>query len=341
MAKFTPPKTYKAAAVTKKSALELIDVPWKDPAAGQVVVKVEACGVCRSDDLVVNQLMPAGLPRIPGHEIVGTVVAVGPGEKLWKEGQRVGGGWHGAHCFACRQCRKGDFNTCENEQVNGVTMDGGYAEYATLKSEAVVALPEGMDPAETAPLMCAGVTTYNSIRNMGLKAGDIVAVQGIGGLGHLALQYARAMGYKTVALSTSASKKALASELGAHAYLDASKVNQAEELGKMGGANLIVCTAPSADIIQALVPGLAVGGTLLVLAIAPDDLKFNATPFITKRLSLRGWPSGHAKDSEDCAAFSKLEGVKCRIQKYPLEKAAEAYQSMMDGSAKFRAVIVP
>ncbi|TFK55532.1 GroES-like protein [Heliocybe sulcata] len=339
---FKPPASYKAASVTKKGAIELVDVKWKDPGPGEVVVKVEACGVCRSDDLVVNQIMPVGTPRIPGHEIVGKVVAVGPGETLWKAGQRVGGGWHGAHCATCLQCRKGDFNTCQNEQINaGVTMDGGYAEYATLRSEAVVTIPEGMDPAETAPLMCAGVTTYNSIRNMGLKGGDIVAVQGIGGLGHLALQYSRAMGYKTIALSTSAGKKDLATQLGAHVYLDGSKVNQAEELNKLGGANLIVATAPSAEIIQALIPGLAVGGTLLLLAIAPDALKVETTPLITKRLSLRGWPAGTAKDSEDCAEFSKLTNVKCQIQKYPLEKAAEAYQSMMDGSAKFRAVIVP
>ncbi|KZT29287.1 GroES-like protein [Neolentinus lepideus HHB14362 ss-1] len=340
MHKFTPPTSYKAAAVTKKNVIELVDIKWKDPGPGQVVVKVEACGVCRSDDLVVAQIMPVGTPRIPGHEIVGRVVAVHPSEQFWKVGQRVGGGWHGAHCTTCLQCRKGDFNTCQNEQINGVTMDGGYAEYATLKSEAVVTLPDGMDPAETAPLMCAGVTTYNSIRNMGLKGGDIVAVQGIGGLGHLAVQYSRAMGYKTVALSTSASKKDLATQLGAHVYLDGSKVNQAEELSKMGGANLIVATAPSVDIIQGLIGGLAVGGTLLVLAIAQDPT-LPLAPLITRRLSLRGWPSGSAKDSEDCAEFSKLTNVKCQIQKYPLEKAAEAYQSMMDGSAKFRAVIVP
>ncbi|KDQ64324.1 hypothetical protein JAAARDRAFT_27950 [Jaapia argillacea MUCL 33604] len=338
----TQPKTYKAAVVTKAHApFELLDIPWKDPQQGQVVVKVLACGVCHSDHAVVSQGMPTGLPRIPGHEIIGDIVQVGAQEKKWKVGDRVGSGWFGGHCFTCENCRRGDFSMCDNAVINGIFIDGGYAEYVTLRSEALAAIPEGLDPVMAAPFLCAGVTTFNSIRNMGLSPGDIVGVQGIGGLGHLAIQYCRAMGFHTVALSSSPSKQKLAAELGAHDYLDGSKVNQGEALQKLGGAKLILATAPSPKVIETLINGLAVGGKLCIVAIVPEPLSVPTIPLIMKRLSIVGWPSGTARDSQDCLEFSKLANVKCHVVPYPLSKANEAFAAMSDGSAKFRAVLVP
>lgn len=334
------PKSFKAAVVVEKGKpFEIKDVPWKDAEAGEVVVKVKACGVCHSDAAVVQQMMPTGLPRIPGHEIIGDVVQVGPGEKKWKVGDRVGSGWHGGHDSICARCRKGDFVTCENEQINGVTRDGGYAEYAVLRSEAVGAVPEDMDPAETAALFCAGVTTFNSIRHMNLMPGDVVAVQGLGGLGHLAVQFCRKMGYKTVALSSSGAKKDLAMSLGAHEYLDGSKVNQAEELQKLGGAKVVVATAPNSEIIQTLVGALAADGQLLALAITPE-MNVPIMPMIVKRLSLRGWPSGTAADSEDTINFARANDIHCQIQRFKLDDANDAYQAMMEGKARFRSVLV-
>jgi len=230
--------------------------------------------------------------------------------------------------------------TCQNQKINGVFVDGGYAEYVLLRSEAVVPVPRELDPAETAPLLCAGITTFNSLRHMNLHPGDVVGIQGIGGLGHVGIQYCRKMGYHTVALSSSASKRDLAMKLGAHVYLDGSKVNQAEELNKLGGAKVILSTAPSADIISALIPGLAVDGTIVLLAVA-EGITFDSTPLISKRLSIRGWPSGTAKDCEDTIKFSQLADVKCMIEKYPLEDATKAYDKMMAGKAHFRCVICP
>ncbi|EIN13807.1 GroES-like protein [Punctularia strigosozonata HHB-11173 SS5] len=333
------PQTYKAAQIKEKEGpFELVDVQWKDPKDGEIVVKVLACGVCHSDGIVKHQIYPTGFPRIPGHEIVGDVVAVPPTEKLWKVGDRVGGGWHGGHCSICKRCRAGDYVTCENEAINGIFSDGGYAEYVTLRTEAVASIPRELDPAEAAPLMCAGITTFNSIRNMGAKPGDVVAVQGIGGLGHLALQYCRAMGFYTVALSSSESKKQLAQSLGAHEYVFGE--NQVEALQKLGGAKVIVCTAPNSKVIQTLVNSLSVDGELLILALA-DELSIPVGPLISKRLSLKGWPSGTAKDSEEAVAFAKAAGVRCHVERFPLDKVNEAYESMASGKARFRAVLVP
>jgi len=335
------PKTYKAAQITKKGgSFELVDVDWKDPVEGQVAVKVIACGVCHSDSIVKEQHMPTGLPRIPGHEIIGDVVAIGPGEKRFKVGDRVGSGWHGGHCAICTSCRKGDFVTCEKQNINGIFTDGGYAEYAILRTEAIASIPTDVDPFEAAPLLCAGVTTFNSTRHMDLHPGDLVAVQGIGGLGHLAIQFSRAMGYRTVALSSSASKASLARELGAHDYVDGSSVDLAEALTKMGGAKVIICTAPSGKVIEGLIKGLAVGGQLLILAVA-EGISVPIQPMIQKRLAIRGWPSGTAQDSEEAVEFAKIQGVRCRIEKYPLSKANEAYESMITGKARFRAVLCP
>lgn len=334
------PQEYTAFTVTKQGGkLEKISVPWQDPKEGQVVVKVLACGVCASDELVINQAFHSGLPRIPGHEIVGEVVAVHSSEKAFKIGDRVGGGWHGGHCGECRYCRSGEFNICEKQAINGITIDGGYAEYAVLNSNAVAWIPKEMDPAEAAPLLCAGVTTFNSLRHMDVKPGDVVAVQGIGGLGHLAVQFASRMGYKTVALSSGPSKEQLAKNLGAQVYLDGSKVDQTKELAALGGAKVIICTAPNSQVIQGLLPALALDGTLLVLALPETPATIPLGLLISKRTSIKGWPSGTAKDSEETVDFAQQAGVKCHVQRYSLEQAQEAYDAR--ATAKFRSVIVP
>ncbi|EMD42299.1 hypothetical protein CERSUDRAFT_129868 [Gelatoporia subvermispora B] len=282
--------------------------------------------------------MPTGLPRVPGHEIIGDVVAVHPGETLWKVGDRVGAGWHGGHCGVCAHCRRGDFICCGKATANGIFVDGGYAEYTTLRTEACARIPDDIDPAEAAPQLCAGITVFNSLRNMTCQPPDYVAVQGIGGLGHLAIQFARAMGFRVIALSSGSAKEELARKLGAHIYLDGSKVDQAAELQKLGGARVIMCTAPNPRIIESLVPGLSVNGELLLLALC-DDIKISPSDLIMKRASIRGWPSGHAKDDEDTIAFAIAQGVKCMVDKFPLEKAQEAYDHR--GSARFRAVLIP
>ncbi|THG94804.1 hypothetical protein EW026_g6732 [Hermanssonia centrifuga] len=319
--------------------LKRAEIAWKDPEEGQIVAKVLACGVCASDEVVKYQGIPTGFPRIPGHEIVGEIVAVGPKEEIYKVGQRVGSGWHGGHCHKCSHCSSGDFIMCDKEDINGVFRDGGYAEYVTLRSEAITLVPEDMDPAEVAPLLCAGITTFNSLRNMDVRPPDVVAVQGIGGLGHLALQFSRAMGYRTVALSSSDAKRDLALKLGAQEYIDGSKVDQAKALQDLGGAKVIICTAPSPKVIQALLPALAVGGQLLILAISHESSEINLSSLINRRTSIRGWPSGTAVDSGETITFSKIHGVKCLVEKFPLDKAQEAYDHR--AKARFRAVITP
>jgi len=319
--------------------LKKVTVPWKDPEQGQVVVKVLACGVCASDELVRNQGFGGGLPRIPGHEIVGDVVAVHPSEQRFKVGDRVGSGWHGGHCGDCKYCRQGAFNICAKQVVNGINQDGGYAEYVTLVANAVSSVPTELDPAEAAPLFCAGVTTFNSLRNMDVKPGEIVAVQGIGGLGHLALQFSAQMGYKTVALSSGSSKKELATKLGAQVYLDSSKVDQVQELQKLGGAKVILCTAPSSEVIQNLLPALDLDGQLVILALPHEPATINLGQLIAKRTSIKGWPSGHAKDSEETVAFAQQAGVKTLIEKFSLEEAQKAYDNRE--KVRFRSVIVP
>ncbi|KAI0326639.1 GroES-like protein [Cubamyces sp. BRFM 1775] len=334
------PDSYIAYAFTEVGGkLTKMVMPWKDPEDNEIVVKVLACGVCGSDATVREGAFGVVYPRVPGHEIIGDVVAISPAEKVWKLDQRVGGGWHGGHCLTCARCRVGDFFQCLNEDINGVRRDGGYAEYVTLRSEAVAAIPDGMEPTEAAPLLCAGITTFHSLRNMDVTPPDYVAVQGIGGLGHLALQIANAMGYRVVALSSSSSKEALARELGAHEYIDGSKKDQAAVLQALGGAKVIMCTAPNADAIQNLIPGLAIGGTMLLVALESNPITFSPIPVIASRLSIRGWPSGVATDSEDCLAFAKAHGIKCMVQLFPLDKAQEAYDHR--SSARFRAVIVP
>ncbi|KAH9931975.1 GroES-like protein [Fomitopsis serialis] len=343
MPSYDHPETYKAYAFLEKGGdLKPITFKWRDPEPGEIVVKVIACGVCAGDESGKLGVFPGTTyPIVPGHEIVGDVVAIPNTEKKWKLGQRVGAGWHGGHCHECKRCSVGDFVTCENGVINGVTRHGGYAEYITLRREAVAAIPDGMDPAEAAPLMCAGVTTFNSLRNMSCKPPQLVAVQGIGGLGHIALQVSKAMGYRTVALSSSPSKAELSMQLGAEFYLDGSKVDQGAELQKLGGAALIICTAPNSDIMTGLrlVEGLAVNGEILILAAVPGGTNLPLISLLHKRASVRGWPAGSAADSEDCCKFAKANGVRVMVNKFSLEQAHDALESL--SSARFRAVIMP
>jgi D-arabinose 1-dehydrogenase-like Zn-dependent alcohol dehydrogenase len=307
---------------------------------GQVRIKVEACGICHSDMFVKEGQWP-GLqyPRVPGHEVAGRIDAVGAGVATWKTGQRVGVGWYGGHCGQCDSCRRGDFVLCRFAKVCGISYDGGWADYVVVPAEAVAALPEEVAADEAAPLMCAGITTFNSLRNSGARAGDLVAVQGIGGLGHLAIQYAAKSGCVTVAVARGKDREPLAKKLGARHYLDASAVNPAEELQRLGGARVIVATAPDAKAIASMVEGLGINGKLLILAAPGDPVMVNAVTLIMKRASVQGWPSGTAKDSEDTLRFSATSGVHPMIEKYPLDRAQEAYQQMMSGKARFRAVL--
>ena len=322
------------------AAFEIVEREIPEPGPGQVRVKVNACGICHSDVLTKEGLFPGiQYPRSPGHEISGRIDAVGPGVKQWKSGQRVGVGWHGGHCFVCENCRRGDFILCVNGKVTGIHFDGGYAEYTVVPAEAVAAMPDDIKDDEAAPLLCAGITVFNSMRNSGVRAGELVAVQGLGGLGHLGVQYARQMGFRTVAIGRGADKKSLAEKLGAHLYLDSAAVDAAAELKKMGGARLILATAPDAKAISAMAGGLGSNGDLLVVGVPLDPISINVMQIVGGRQRVQGWPSGSAIDSEDTLRFSVLTGVRPMIETYPLEKAAEAYDRMMSGKARFRVVI--
>lgn len=334
--------TMKAVQVSKAGgAFELVERDVPEPAAGQIRVKVEACGICHSDALVKHGGFP-GLshPRIPGHEIAGQVDAVGPGVTAWKAGDRVGVGWHGGHCFQCESCRRGLFINCAKAKITGITHDGGYAEFAVVPAESAARLPEGLSAAEAGPLLCAGITTYNALRNSGARAGDIVAVQGIGGLGHLALQYAARMGFRVVALSRGADKEELARQLGAHDYIDSNVVSVGEGLQKLGGADVILATAPNAGAISSTIEGLKPRGKLLLVAAAFEPFSVSALSLLSGR-SIAGWPSGSAIDSEDTLAFSVLTGVRPRTETFRLEQAEEAFTKMMQNQVRFRAVLVP
>jgi D-arabinose 1-dehydrogenase-like Zn-dependent alcohol dehydrogenase len=331
----------KAAQISEPGGnWELVERDIPEPGAGQVRVKVEACGICHSDVLVKDGLWP-GLqyPRVPGHEIAGRVDAVGDRVTNWKKGERVGVGWHGGHDFVCEQCRRGDFGMCINRKVTGIDFDGGYAEYMIAPAEALAVIPDELPAEEAGPFMCAGVTVFNALRNSGARAGDVVAVQGIGGLGHLGLQYARRMGFETVALGRGKDKEPLAKELGAHHYIDSSVVDTVSELQKLGGARVILATAPSAKAISEVVGGLGVNGNLLVPAAPADPLTISVMPLIMGRRSVSGCYSGTARDSQDTLEFSALSGVHPMIEKYPLSRVAEAYEQMQSGKVRFRVVL--
>lgn len=331
----------KVAQISKAGGtFEIVERDIPQPGPGQVRIKIEACGICHSDALVKNAVYPGlQLPRVPGHEICGRIDAVGAGVTQWTAGQRVGVGWHGGHCFVCDACRRGDFILCTNEKITGISFDGGYGEYTIVPAEAVASIPDSLSAEEAAPLLCAGITVFNSMRNSGTRAGDLVAVQGIGGLGHLGVQFARQMGFQTVAIGRGSDKEALAKKLGAHAYIDSGATDAAAELKKLGGARLILATAPDAKSISGIVGGLAGNGKLLVVGVPFEPISVSVMQIVGRKNAIQGWPSGSSIDSEDTLRFSPLSGVRPMIEKYPLSKVNEAFEQMSSGRVRFRVVL--
>src|SRR3954465_9764141 len=322
-------------------AFEPVERDIPEPAPNQVRIKVEACGICHSDAIVKAGAYPGmKLPRVPGHEIAGRIDAVGARAGNWKTGDRVGVGWHGSHCFVCNACRHGQFLNCEKAQVTGISYDGGYAEYVVVPQEAVARLPDKLDAVNAGPLLCAGVTTYNSLRNSGARAGDTVAVQGIGGLGHLALQFAANMGFRTVALSRGADKEDFARHHGAHEYVDTDQVKPAEGLKRLGGADVILATAPHSAAITSTFDGLKPRGKLLLVAAPFEPLSLSAFSLLSGR-TVAGWPSGSAIDSEETMQFSALTGVRPRTETFRLDQADAALAKVMENQIRFRAVLIP
>jgi D-arabinose 1-dehydrogenase-like Zn-dependent alcohol dehydrogenase len=305
-----------------------------------VRIKVQACGVCHSDVLTVEGGFPGiQYPRVPGHEVAGIIDAVGADVSAWKQGQRVGVGWHGGQDNTCRECRRGDFRNCRNLKICGISYDGGYQQYMVAPVEALVAIPDGLNDIEAAPLLCAGITTYNALRHSGAYPGDLVAVQGIGGLGHLGVQFANKFGYKVAAIGRGSENAALAKKLGASVYIDSKATNAAEALQKLGGAQVILATAPSSKAMSELIDGLGPNGKLMVVGAGSDPIEVMPIQIILASRAIQGWASGTPADSEDTLRFAELTGVRPMIETYPLEKAAEAYARMMSGKAEFRVVL--
>lgn len=323
-----------------KGPLEVVEREIPETKPGSVRIKVQACGICHSDSLTKDGLMP-GLqyPRVPGHEVIGVVDAVGQGVAQWKPGQRVGVGWHAGHCGYCNNCSRGDFFACQTSTlVSGLTFDGGYADYMVAPAEGIAAIPEELSAVEAAPLMCAGITTFNCLRNSGARSGDLVAILGLGGLGHLGVQYAAKMGFRTVGIARGKDKEPLAMKLGAHHYIDSQSQDPAAELLKLGGAKVILATATNAEAMSAVSGGLGVNGTLMIIGAVPS-MQISPIQLLMGRQSVKGWYSGMAIDSQDTLAFSVLSGVRAMNEVYPLEKAPEAYERMMSGKARFRVVL--
>ena len=335
------PATMKVAQISKPGGdFEIVEREVPEPGAGQVRIKVKACGICHSDVLVKDGLWP-GLqyPRVPGHEVAGVVDEVGPEISVWKKAQRVGVGWHGGHDNTCRECRRGDFRNCRNVKVTGFSYDGGYEEYMLAPVEALVPIPDGLSDVEAAPLLDAGITTYNALRHSGAMPGDLVAVQGIGGLGHLGVQFANKFGYKVVAIGRGPENAAFAKKLGAHVYIDSQATNAAAELQKLGGARVIMATAPSSQAMSALIDGLGPNGKLVVVGAAPEPIEVTPAQLIFGSKTVQGWAAGTPAASEDALNFCVLSGVRPMIETYPLQRAAEAYARMMSGNAQFRVVL--
>lgn len=320
-------------------ALELVTREVRDPGRNEVRVRIEACGVCHSDSVTVLGILPVAYPRVPGHEIVGKVDAVGAEVTQFKPGDRVGIGWYGGHCGKCEPCRRGDLVCCVRLLIPGVSYDGGYADYIVVPAVALAAVPESLASAEAGPLLCAGITTFNAIRNSGAKPPDVVAILGMGGLGHLGIQYAAKMGFTTVAIARGADKAKFAHELGAHHYIDNTAEDVATALQKLGGAKTIVATVTDADAMSATVGGLGHQGKFVVLGVPGKPMQVSVLPLIFAKQTIAGWPSGTSIDSEDTLKFSAMTGVKALIEKYPLEKAADAYARMLSGEARFRVVL--
>ena len=319
---------------------ELVEREIPEPAAGQVRIKVEACGICHSDSLTKEGTFPGiQYPRVPGHEVAGIVDAVGAGVVGWTTGQRAGVGWHGGYCGHCEPCRRGDFFACRWGQVTGITYDGGYADYMVAHSSALALLPAELTSVEAGPLVCAGVTTFNSLRQSGARPGEVVAILGLGGLGHLGVQFAVKMGFKTISIARGSDKEPLAKQLGAHHYIDSRAQDMAAELVKMGGAKVILATVTNSEAMSAALGGLGVNGKLLVLGAPHEPLAVSAGLLIGGRRTVAGWYSGTSIDSQDTLDFSVLAGVRAMTETFPLERAVEAYERMMSGKARFRVVL--
>ncbi len=333
--------TYKAVEVSAPGTLRVAERQVSEPGAGQVRIRVEACGICHTDAATITGIYPGlKLPRVPGHEVVGHIEALGSGVSKWKIGQRVGVGFFGGEDGVCEPCRRGDMVQCQNPIIPGVTVDGGYAEVMIAEAHGIAAIPDELTSVEAAPLLCAGITTYNALRNAGLRGGDLVAVQGIGGLGHLGVQFARHMGFRTVAIGKGRDKEKLAKDLGAQVYIDTAVDDAAAVLQRMGGARAILATAPSGGAMGPLVPGLAARGKLIVVGVPGDPIQLNAFPLVFGGRSIYGSLAGTAIDTEDALAFSVLENIRPMIETLPLEQAADAYARMMQGKARFRMVLV-
>ena len=333
--------TMMVAQVPKGGAgFEIAEREIPKPGAGQVLIKVQACGVCHSDVLTKEGLWPGiQYPRIPGHEVAGLIDEVGAGVTAWKKGQRVGVGWHGGQDNTCPSCRRGDFRNCRNVQIPGISYDGGYQQFMLAPVEALAAIPQSLSDVEAAPLLCAGITTYNSLRHSGAMPGDLVAVQGIGGLGHLGIQFASKFGYRVAAIGRGPENAALAKKLGAHVYIDSNATKAADELQKLGGAQAILATAPNSKSMSELIDGLGPNGKLIVVGASFDPIEVTPLQLIKGVRSIQGWAAGTPADSEDTLRFAELSGVRSMIETYPLEKAEEAYQRMMSGMAQFRVVL--
>jgi D-arabinose 1-dehydrogenase-like Zn-dependent alcohol dehydrogenase len=326
-----------------RAPFEIVERDIPEPGPMQVRIKVQACGVCHSDSFTKEGLFPGiQYPRVPGHEVAGVIDIVGKDVTTtteWKAGQRVAVGWHGGHCGHCESCRRGDFVTCRYAQVPGISYDGGYADYMIAPTEALAIIPDELSATDAAPLMCAGITTYNALRNSGARVGDIVAILGIGGLGHLGVQFAAKMGFRTIAIARGKDEEELVKKLGARLYIDNRSQNAVEELNKLGGAKVILATVPSGKAMSEILGGLAVNGKLVIIGASDQPIEVPPFLFIQGRRSLVGWPSGTSIDSQDTLSFSVLSGVRSMNEVFPLERAAEAYELMMNSKARFRCVL--
>jgi D-arabinose 1-dehydrogenase-like Zn-dependent alcohol dehydrogenase len=331
----------KVAQVPRPGAdFQIVERGIPEPGARQVRIKVQACGVCHSDVLTKEGAWPGiEYPRVPGHEVAGIIDEVGGGVSEWKKGQRVGVGWHGGQDGTCRECRRGDFRNCRNLKIAGLSYDGGYQQYMVAPVEALAPIPETLSDTEAAPLLCAGITTYNALRHSGALPGDLVAVQGIGGLGHLGIQFANKFGYRVAAIGRGSENAALAKKLGASVYIDSQSSNATEALQKLGGAQVILATAPNSKAMSELIDGLGPNGKLMVVGATFDPIEVTPIQLINGSRSIQGWASGTPADSEDTLRFAELTGVRPMIETYPLEKAGEAYARMMSGKAQFRVVL--
>ena len=332
--------TMKVAQISKPGGdFELVEREIPKPLEGHVRIKVQACGICHSDVLTKEGWPGIQYPRVPGHEVAGVIDELGAGVSEWKQGQRVGVGWHGGQDGTCLSCRRGDFRNCRNRKIPGISYDGGYQQYMVAPVEALAAIPESLSAIEAAPLLCAGITTFGALRQSGAVPGDLVAVQGVGGLGHLGIQFASKFGYKVAAIGRGSENAALAKKLGATVYIDSKSTNAAQELQKLGGAQVILATAPSSKAMTELIDGLGPNGKLMVVGASTDPIEVTPVQLIFGNHAIQGWAAGTPTDSEDTLSFAELTGVRPMIETYPLEKAAEGYARMMSGDAQFRVVL--